>query len=219
MNVWLLGMYVILVVGRVMLVLLQSAYSLYQRWVLAYSAVFTFLVLFPFMICWTILGTLWFISIAQTSSVTCVLSTQLPEAERSWLIVMWLAVSYVIILVLMIATCAVVSITIRERRLQQQVQVGDLMHPFAAQGGERRLSEEELRLLDRHVIPFHTGSSHKTCTICYEDFEVPPTQELEKVMRLPECAHVFHYKCIRDWLVIRAICPYCKGSVAHALGL
>jgi len=62
----------------------------------------------------------------------------------------------------------------------------------------------------------HTGTqlvacaSCTSCSICITNFE-----EGEEVLLLPQCGHIFHHACIREWLVEqdRETCPLCQRDV------
>ena len=47
----------------------------------------------------------------------------------------------------------------------------------------------------------------KQCAICLENYSIG-----NKIIYLP-CCHYFHSSCIRNWLKIKNICPYCKREV------
>jgi hypothetical protein len=49
-----------------------------------------------------------------------------------------------------------------------------------------------------------------SCSICLERFVVG-----DKVSWSPNpnCCHVYHHACIRDWLLRRTACPYCRETV------
>jgi hypothetical protein len=47
-----------------------------------------------------------------------------------------------------------------------------------------------------------------SCSICCEDF-----RNGIEVKRLPVCHHMFHQKCIEEWLVINPLCPMCRSNV------
>ncbi len=52
--------------------------------------------------------------------------------------------------------------------------------------------------------------SSKTCTICLCEFEVD-----EKVCGLPcDNGHIFHTKCIEQWLETNSVCPVCRTFIA-----
>jgi hypothetical protein len=71
-HIWLLGNYFTFLMCRCMLVLLQGTYTMIHRRTLACVSVFSFLVLYPFLVVWTALGTLWFVQIATASLLECV---------------------------------------------------------------------------------------------------------------------------------------------------
>ena len=133
----------------------------------------------------------------------------MPEAERTWLVAMWLIVSYILILVLTISICSLTLLTLKERR-----RIQSRTHLLPIQPANRLLLPEEQGVLLRHVTTYRSSGTSETCTICYEELEAT-----QRVVRLPLCLHVFHYKCIREWLAIKAVCPCCKGDVLCAFGL
>jgi len=53
------------------------------------------------------------------------------------------------------------------------------------------------------------GSDERTtCSICLVDFE-----ENEEVIRLPICNHHFHQPCLKQWLHMQRVCPYCRADI------
>jgi hypothetical protein len=52
------------------------------------------------------------------------------------------------------------------------------------------------------------------CPICCEEF-----QEGNYVKALPVCKHIFHEKCVKEWLMMNPLCPMCRGNVRTNLGL
>lgn len=54
--------------------------------------------------------------------------------------------------------------------------------------------------------------NEKVCSICLNEF-----QDEEIVSKLPECKHIFHKECIREWLLRNHICPFCRNDVKKAL--
>ncbi|KAL8205621.1 hypothetical protein R6Q57_009172 [Mikania cordata] len=46
------------------------------------------------------------------------------------------------------------------------------------------------------------------CAICLQDFE-----KEEEGRELPSCGHVFHVKCIDEWLLMQGSCPICRRDV------
>lgn len=51
-----------------------------------------------------------------------------------------------------------------------------------------------------------------SCSICLEDMDVKSKEEDKKVLWLP-CAHKFHGKCARQWLIEKGTCPICRMKV------
>lgn len=63
---------------------------------------------------------------------------------------------------------------------------------------------------------FHDAKGGKydmaECSVCMEGF-----REGEKIRELPICGHVFHQKCVDEWLSLRPSCPICRMNTAVAL--
>lgn len=45
------------------------------------------------------------------------------------------------------------------------------------------------------------------CIICLE------TLEISEVCKMKNCIHIFHKKCIKNWLNIKHNCPTCRTSI------
>ena len=58
-------------------------------------------------------------------------------------------------------------------------------------------------------IPFHRAKTDETgeCAICLSDIQVG-----NYVIKL-DCQHVFHCKCLKEWLAEKATCPICREKV------
>ena len=67
-------------------------------------------------------------------------------------------------------------------------------------------TERILNILPQSTLTadFHKG---QRCVICLEDYTVGAC-----VTTLP-CTHVFHPKCIKEWLASHKECPVCKFSI------
>ena len=75
----------------------------------------------------------------------------------------------------------------------------------------RGLSRQQIRNLPRKLYrdlpPPVTATS---CSVCLEDFRPE-----DRLITIP-CGHLFHEKCLSDWLEINAICPLCRAPVGVA---
>lgn len=47
--------------------------------------------------------------------------------------------------------------------------------------------------------------NNKECIICYEEIG-----DESFITDLPECHHMYHYKCISEWFKVDSKCPLCK---------
>nr|XP_043622679.1 NEP1-interacting protein-like 1 [Erigeron canadensis] len=81
--------------------------------------------------------------------------------------------------------------------------------------GSRGLSEDAINELPKRVFkkPSKTNltddeCNETNCAICLQDFE-----NNEEGRELPSCRHVFHLKCIDEWLVRQGSCPICRREV------
>ena len=50
--------------------------------------------------------------------------------------------------------------------------------------------------------------SENICSICFSQFN-----DLAYVLELPECKHVFHFKCVVSWLETNPSCPCCRSDL------
>jgi len=48
------------------------------------------------------------------------------------------------------------------------------------------------------------------CAICLDDF-----QGRDKVTILPQCAHIFHVGCVKEWLAGHTTCPICRTDLSR----
>ncbi len=54
----------------------------------------------------------------------------------------------------------------------------------------------------------------KVCSICYQNLQIG-----ENLIKIPGCEHVFHSKCILQWVKIKVNCPYCRANIRKAMVL
>lgn len=60
-----------------------------------------------------------------------------------------------------------------------------------------------------HVRDLLTSNNKQACAICTVHFE--PTDQLAALT----CGHVFHPRCINEWIARNASCPECRAPIAH----
>ena len=53
---------------------------------------------------------------------------------------------------------------------------------------------------------FHT-EIYTSCSICLEEFK------LEESIRVTNCNHIFHHKCIEEWICKSPTCPLCRKNL------
>lgn len=56
------------------------------------------------------------------------------------------------------------------------------------------------------IISLDEQLEDSICVICFEELE-------EEVVRLENCEHKFHKKCIKTWLKEKPICPTCRTEI------
>jgi HRD ubiquitin ligase complex, ER membrane component len=66
------------------------------------------------------------------------------------------------------------------------------------------LPRRNLKIMDRWVQKYN-GPDDENCVICCNEFKAKM-----KVIKLPECSHFYHKKCIISWFLVNPICPICK---------
>lgn len=75
----------------------------------------------------------------------------------------------------------------------------------------RGLFPQTIEEIERFSWPPPSNHAQQTCMVCLEDFELA-----QPCKRLP-CGHVFHEKCIDEWLRRCTDCPICKANVDRAI--
>lgn len=66
---------------------------------------------------------------------------------------------------------------------------------------ERLCNRNEVK---KQPIIYNETSSPRSCSICLDDFS-----EGMSLVQL-ECGHMYHLKCIDDWLIRQSSCPLCR---------
>ncbi|KAJ0985978.1 hypothetical protein J5N97_004334 [Dioscorea zingiberensis] len=95
-----------------------------------------------------------------------------------------------------------------EELLALEEQIGDvgtgLTEQFILKNLKTSIHNQQLSLQSDQSSKFIPENG--TCTICQVEFE-----ENERVGSL-DCGHKYHADCIRQWLLVKNICPICKTS-------
>ncbi|KAL2243952.1 UNVERIFIED_CONTAM: E3 ubiquitin-protein ligase SIS3 [Sesamum indicum] len=199
--------------------------------------------LYPFLLAWTIIGTLWF-----TRAKNC-----LPEDGQKWGFLIWLLFSYCG-LVCIACICIGKWLTRRQAHLlraQQGIPVseyGVLVDMVRVPDWAIEAAGQEMRGMGQDAAAFQPGlyltpaqreavealiqelpkfrlkavpTDCSECPICLEEFHVGNelfSLETMQVRGLP-CAHNFHVECIDEWLRLNVKCPRCRCSVFPNLDL
>lgn len=58
----------------------------------------------------------------------------------------------------------------------------------------------------QNILEFLKSSNSTSCVICFEDYK-----KEDKIVLL-KCSHIYHEKCITDWLNNDISCPLCRRS-------
>jgi hypothetical protein len=184
--------------------------------VAAFVICVTWLVLVPFFAVWTVLGTLSFQKLFLDSPDCLVQGGVYPQ-----LVVFWQLLSYVWVSVYTVYFCIACAIEYRLRVIERNLRLVESEDSLARWGRRtmdtdtsailrpcRGLDPASIRTLPLAKIKDEDDVVGVHCPICLSDFQVD-----DEVRTLPTCFHIFHMSCIDIWLVGRAECPMCKGSV------
>jgi len=186
---------------------------------------FTWLMLAPFFMVWTVLGSVWLHRTLQGNPFCSASSNLNPN-----LLILWQLLSYIWICIYTVyfgIACVV------EHRLRQEEKNMSLIEteeslsrwgrlspginadyePFHQTKGNSQmgLQPSEIQALPCKVAE---ASSGVQCPICLSEINAG-----DSVRSLPGCSHDFHKSCIDLWLLRRADCPMCKSAVCAAFEL
>ncbi|KAK6919650.1 Zinc finger, RING-type [Dillenia turbinata] len=76
----------------------------------------------------------------------------------------------------------------------------------------RRIKFRDLRLSIRWDRDGAISCNEEMCSVCLVDFALEEEDQL--VSQLPKCKHVFHSKCITNWVHRnQTTCPLCRSSL------
>jgi hypothetical protein len=65
-------------------------------------------------------------------------------------------------------------------------------------------------LIDLQIVFFGKEKNATTCAICISEFDTT-----DRCIRLP-CKHIFHFRCIIEWLLANSTCPVCRESLSNS---
>ncbi|XP_047312771.1 E3 ubiquitin-protein ligase SGR9, amyloplastic-like [Impatiens glandulifera] len=72
--------------------------------------------------------------------------------------------------------------------------------------GEIMMSVHKLR----HCHSFLSEHEGEVCSICQEEFN----QEEDDIYKL-SCSHIYHFECIKTWLMQKNFCPICRAPAMY----
>lgn len=187
----------------------------------------TWILLLPFFSCWTVLGTIWSISILRETP-EC-----LPAGTNTWFLIFWQVLCYVWIAIyaIFISIACVLErrVEAAEREHGRILGTPDVLRrwgqlPFLPDYGSlssKGLSHTQIKALPS--LRFGDSDEHHEhltevrcleCPICISEFK-----EEDACRQLPGCNHMFHQSCIDLWLLRRGDCPLCKQPIEKVAGV
>jgi|LauGreDrversion4_2_1035121.scaffolds.fasta_scaffold196976_1 hypothetical protein len=111
-----------------------------------------------------------------------------------------IAIAALFLLILIIVLCLFVY-EFRQNRLRRE-RFEDLDGAYAEE-----IAETYMRLLEPVTYDKNTFK-YMDCSICLREFD-----DGEQLQRIPNCSHIFHDQCLRNWFVQAQICPMCRGNI------
>ena len=73
---------------------------------------------------------------------------------------------------------------------------------------EQTLKQMPLQVhLCRNKKKKNNNNNHERCAVCLDEYR------LFDKLRVLQCQHKFHSKCVDPWLVARRTCPLCKYDI------
>lgn len=199
-----MGTYLSMLIARLLFILINCLNS-GEGIIGGIAACFTIFILLPFLAIWTLVGTYWYAHIIYTHQEACVILTQLPKQEKSFVIVVWLAICYIVVVLFLAAVCVGMTSVLRDRRTRERIEAEQYLLEDRHNVG---LTEEEIRDVINLFSVRNTEGIDETCSICIDSVE-----NAEHVLKIPICEHLFHEECLEGWLRVKPICPNCKAGV------
>mmetsp|Transcript_34152 Transcript_34152/g.47551 ORF Transcript_34152/g.47551 Transcript_34152/m.47551 type:complete len:293 (-) Transcript_34152:492-1370(-) len=167
-------------------------------------AIVNLYVVYPFIWVWVVIGTVWY-----TRSSSC-----LPESTSTWWFIAWLVYSYLYLSAfgaLIVSFWRMRTTSRREVRSFDQLQqlLSEYMHAesYGLQSVREGLSEAQIESLPCRTLLPSDSAHERRCPVCLVDMD------LGDEIRVLPCPHLFHRKCIDQWLLMRQTCPICRTKV------
>ncbi|KAH0464698.1 hypothetical protein IEQ34_004801 [Dendrobium chrysotoxum] len=141
------------------------------------------------------------------SSITAITSQTIPKLGPSIgiSIAILFVVTTIILILFLFCYCSVVSPSPRRHQPEHNIEIGlnDATLKTLPQ-----LTYAEAKNLDPRVAAIGC------CSICLVNYE--EEEDGDEVLRLlPECGHLFHMRCVDQWLRRQATCPVCRSSTMN----
>lgn len=215
-NFWLLALYITLLLLRIStnIVINSDKICLIQA-----MRILLICCLIPFLIEWTIQGTIWYLEISDETP-SCIPSDRLPA-----LLIWWLFLCYLILVVLGGVFIYEIFDYLKKKRMKALIEAylnsemsqSDLEYLNSLiEGGDLNPEDIPLSKTELSQIPILCLQKYNEldyqCSICCEEFQLG-----EKIMRLIGCYHVFHQQCLEVWLKKKPLCPNCKRNIRNDL--
>jgi len=171
-------------------------------------------VLYPCLVLWVVLGTVWFVEVQMVPDC-------FQEEQQGLYFLVWLLIFYiwVIVYTLAISASAMVWVTSTQYR---HTEVMTIYNHLADLYGENQAPSMRVALLEgvglslegiAQLREFHIQGEQgaDACSICLE--ELKPGDHA----RMLPCRHLFHLCCVDLWLLRRAECPMCKQLISESI--
>lgn len=87
---------------------------------------------------------------------------------------------------------------------------------FGQNGSEapkKRKSESDSEETSKKTKVDTTSLMNKLCVICYCRLAASPGKDGENPVLMTNCSHIFHKKCLNQWITHQKICPCCRKDI------
>lgn len=104
----------------------------------------------------------------------------------------FLSIALLVFLIIIIGSCVLLL-------------VGVCIHFCCARIKEKKLK----KLLNSKIIDIMKYNKNDKCVICYEQY----SESEDTIVKLIDCEHDYHKKCIYEWLKYDKRCPLCMNNI------